>query len=362
MAKILIVEDSKEVLNNIVQLLQYAGYDTYTALNAQDGIEIAKEVIPDLIISDIMMPGIDGFEFLDTIKKNSATDTIPFIFLTAKVEMNDIRKGMVGGADDYVSKPFKAKDLLDAVKTQLQKKAKRHRLFEEIYRNISTYVPHELRTPLVSIYGYTDMLLNDYDNIPADEARHMLASVKASTDRLYKTLEKFMMFAELELIFKDSQKFEMLRSGVVENPSLLINEAINKKKHSFQGKRNFSIKLSDVPVKITEEHFRYLLQELFENAFKFSADDTVIEVTSTVENKNYKLSVLNRGMGMTSEEISNTHPFIQHKREILEQPGNGLGLVTIQRIVKFYKGKFNVESDGTTYTKVTATLKTASLE
>ena len=354
MTKILVVEDSQAVLNNIIDLLTHSGYQTYSALDAKEGLSLANQILPDLIISDIMMPGIDGFEFLERLKQSSVTDTIPFIFLTARVEKTDMRKGMVSGADDYVSKPFKSKELLEAIDAQLIKRNKRRRLFDEIYRNISTYVPHELRTPLVAIYGYTNMLLSDLDEIKKEDVMEMLTSIRSSTDRLYRTLEKFMMFSEVEMMFKDTEKYDMLHSSFVEVPSLVINEIVNKKKHESSYKIELKLDMEDFPVKIAEEHFRYLMKELIENAFKFSNEDPFVEIKAYPEPKNDKfcISILNRGRGMNPEEISKIHPFIQHQRDVFEQPGNGLGLITVKKILEFFKGELKIESDGKSYTKV----------
>ncbi len=120
--KILIVEDDAAVRENICTLLNEEGYNVLWADNGEKGIEIARESIPNLIICDILMPGLDGYDVLDALSKSKNTRLIPFIYLTAKVERDDIRKGMQLGADDYLFKPFKAEELLNAIKTRLKKR------------------------------------------------------------------------------------------------------------------------------------------------------------------------------------------------------------------------------------------------
>lgn len=120
MEKILIIEDEQTLSNNLKILLTENGYKVYQAVNGLEGIKMVHEKNPDLIISDIMMPGIDGYQVLEIINSDKNL-SIPFIFLSAKADMENLRTGMQLGADDYLTKPVKASDLLAAVKVRLQK-------------------------------------------------------------------------------------------------------------------------------------------------------------------------------------------------------------------------------------------------
>lgn len=116
MKKILIVEDSKDILETTSELLELKGYQVATALNGLKGLELAKSILPDLIISDIMMPKMDGYELLQALRTDAKTAMIPFIFLTAKAQKTDILRGAVSGADRYLTKPFTMAELLKTVK------------------------------------------------------------------------------------------------------------------------------------------------------------------------------------------------------------------------------------------------------
>ncbi|MGE5352647.1 MAG: response regulator transcription factor [Acidobacteriota bacterium] len=122
MEKILVIEDHSPVRENLKQLLRKAGYEAVTAENGSKGVDLAMELKPDLILCDIMMPGMDGYDVLKELSCCKETSSIPFLFLTAKAEMADLRQGMELGADDYLVKPFKAGDLLKAVKIRLEKR------------------------------------------------------------------------------------------------------------------------------------------------------------------------------------------------------------------------------------------------
>ncbi|OGU31872.1 MAG: hypothetical protein A2057_06490 [Ignavibacteria bacterium GWA2_35_9] len=121
MEKILIIEDDKAYIENIKILLEEEGFNVTSAVNGFDGIELAKNEIPNLIICDIMLPDVDGYSILKELRRREKTKFIPLIFLTAKASMSDLRIGMNLGADDYLTKPFRADDLLTAVRTRLEK-------------------------------------------------------------------------------------------------------------------------------------------------------------------------------------------------------------------------------------------------
>ncbi len=121
MPKILIVDDHEDIRENIAEILMLAGYESITAENGRRGVELATKEKPDLIICDIMMPELDGYGVLHLLRKNEDTAFTPFIFLSAKTERSDLRKGMDMGADDYITKPFDDIELLNAVETRLKK-------------------------------------------------------------------------------------------------------------------------------------------------------------------------------------------------------------------------------------------------
>lgn len=118
---VLVIEDNNDIRENTAEILELAGYDVFTAENGKRGVEVAIKEKPSVIVCDIMMPELDGYGVLHLLKKNEETQNIPFIFLTAKTERNDFRKGMEMGADDYITKPFEDIELLNAVEIRLKK-------------------------------------------------------------------------------------------------------------------------------------------------------------------------------------------------------------------------------------------------
>jgi DNA-binding response OmpR family regulator len=140
MKKILLIEDNLEVCENTTEILELAGYAVTSAPNGRIGVDLAQKEKPDLIVCDIMMPELDGYGVLHILNKKPETSAIPFIFLTAKTEKTDIRKGMNLGADDYLTKPFDDTDLLNAIEARLHKAAIQHKLYESTSEGLDTFI------------------------------------------------------------------------------------------------------------------------------------------------------------------------------------------------------------------------------
>jgi len=119
--KILLIEDDEVVRENTAEILELSGYQVVTGVNGLEGIKAATQEVPDLIICDIMMPEADGYQVLEELSKHTHTSSIPFVFLSAKTDHKDIRKGMNLGADDYLTKPFEEEDLITAIESRIAK-------------------------------------------------------------------------------------------------------------------------------------------------------------------------------------------------------------------------------------------------
>lgn len=136
-ARIQIIEDNDDIRESIIEILELANYEVISANNGKTGIELASQHLPDLILCDIMMPELDGYGVLYVLGKNPQTSNIPFIFLTAKAERIDMRKGMEMGADDYLTKPFDDMELLNAVESRLNKREKQEAFYSKSLENFS---------------------------------------------------------------------------------------------------------------------------------------------------------------------------------------------------------------------------------
>lgn len=140
MKKVLIIEDNNDIRENVVEILELAGYQVFAADNGKKGVDVAITNKPDIILCDIMMPELDGYGVLYMLNKNTETSAIPFIFLTAKAERVDLRKAMEMGADDYLTKPFDDMELLNAIESRLKKKELQENFYSRSLDRLSTLI------------------------------------------------------------------------------------------------------------------------------------------------------------------------------------------------------------------------------
>src|ERR1035437_2479888 len=173
MKTILLIEDNTDVRENTAEILELANYNVLQAENGKHGVELAQQNKPDLIICDIMMPVLDGYGVIHMLNKNAETASIPFIFLTAKTERSDFRKGMEMGADDYITKPFDDIELLRAVESRIRKSEWLKQEFASSIDGLGQFMDHakgleELKKisgeSFVRHYPKKSIIFNEYSN------------------------------------------------------------------------------------------------------------------------------------------------------------------------------------------------------
>jgi two-component system sensor histidine kinase/response regulator len=190
MQNVLIIDDNEDVRNVIAKTLDYFGFYTRQAKDGMAGVQVALDWHPDLIICDVRMPGMDGYRTLSAIRELPGIATTPFIFLTGALDRNDMRRGMTSGADDYLTKPFTAEELLEAVTARLSKQAdlqceifkKAEKLRQEVARLIS----QEMSEPLDGIMGVSSNMIKDYAAIPPEQVLVNARQINESVHRLNK--------------------------------------------------------------------------------------------------------------------------------------------------------------------------------
>ncbi|MCK9279366.1 MAG: response regulator [Melioribacteraceae bacterium] len=344
MYSVLVVEDELDIQSNIKTLLEEEGYYVLTSNDGEAGYKIASEFLPDIIISDINMPNLNGYELLQLLQEGKDTALIPFLFLTAKVDMEDLRFGMNLGADDYIIKPYKAQDLLKAINLRLAKKEINGENVKELKEQLITRVPHELRTPLVGILGFSEIIKEDIESLPLDEIKSMVDVIHRSGKRLLKRIEKMLQFSEL--VYLDKNEIENNKNICtpfeIESASF-SNEIIN---YFYEYKRNedMYIQLDDARLLINDRYFKTILYELLENSILFSEKGTSILVRGWIEDQYYKIKIHDHGSGMDKKSINNIDLLNQFSKNIYDHDGMGVGLSLAKKSLKYFNGYLKIES------------------
>ena len=280
--------------------------------------------------------------------RSTKTATIPFLFLTAKAERADTRKGMQLGADDYLVKPCTAKDLMAAIATRLEKHAvfesKSQEKLDELRSNIVHSLPHELRTPLNGIMGFTEVLLHQFEELEPNEVKEMLEEILGGSKRLYRLIQNYLLYAELELIAQNRERIAAIRqSKTYSLEPTLEYRAMQQAKQAARAE-DLQINFQDSTVSIAETRLIKIVEELLDNAFKFSSKGTPVILTTSVKEDIFILSVTNQGRGMTREQIARIGAYMQFERKLYEQQGSGLGLILCKYIAELFGGKLTIES------------------
>jgi len=351
MKKILVIEDEPNVRDNIDSILELEGYQVVTAEDGEMGIEMAICHQPDLILCDVMMPKLDGFGVVKALRQNPVTATVPLIFLTAKADRAAQRLGMDLGADDYLSKPFTIEELTNAVTARLNKKKlsqeDTNRALNDFRANITRSLPHELLTPLNGILGMSNYLSDYYDTIDGDEIQDCLAIIKISSERLYRLIQNFLLFAQLELFQSNpeqSQAWQNRLSKTTTNSVSIIQKIAQNIAQQIDRTDDLQLFLKEASVRISEEDLYKITEEIIDNAFKFSEKETPVIVESKLDDQNFILTVTNQGRGMSAEDIDRIGAYIQFERKLYEQQGSGLGLIIAKRMTELYGGKLEIQS------------------
>lgn len=360
--KILIVEDDFHLLDGVRDILELEGYEVLTARDGRSGLEVLRAALPppNLIISDIMMPNMDGLQFLQAVRADEQWITIPFIFLTAKGEKEDVQAGRKLGVDDYLTKPFDSDDLLIAVESRLR----RYQRIDDTHanrisglkRNILTILNHEFRTPLTLIVAYANMLNEgEPTQLSGEELLLFLKGVNSGAERLRHLVENFILLVEIQT-GEAAKIYAMRRKPQAVEP--LISEARRRALLREEVTHDCVIEMdNDLPkLRVDGEYLITALTHLIDNAIKFSPNHDSVTVHVTQSNESLRIAVKDRGRGIPAAEVARIwDSFYQINREMHEDQGAGSGLAIAAGLVALHGGHIDVESQqgmGSTFTIV----------
>lgn len=351
MKTVLIVEDEKDLRFNLQEMLESAGYNVLSAINGNEALELTSHIEPDLILSDIRMPDMDGIELLKSLQLNSLTANIPFIFLTAKVEMQDLREGMVLGADDYLMKPYKIDDVLNAINSRLKKKENHLKTVHDFKKMLAKKIPHELLTPLVGILGFSDLIKCELESLSTEEIKSMAEKIQNSGLRLRRRITKLTMYIDLLALAEKKDEINQ-QQDFCDIDFVLTQLQLKNKVSRIDSKPDFHFDCDEASLKVNEQHLECLFNELIENSIKFSEPGTPIEIIGRSVGEAYRIQITDFGHGMGELDTRHIDLFNQNGFEYEIAEGLGIGLAIVKKIVELYNGKLNIESEPEVFTCV----------
>ncbi len=351
MRKILVVDDSEYILESTSVLLSLEGYEVYTATNGEEGFKKACEIHPDLILCDIQMPVLDGYGMLEKIRSNPGTESIPFIFLTAFGEKQNIREGMIRGADDYITKPFTHEEIIQAIETQRKKietlKKQVKERVETVGKAISFALPHEFRTVLNEVIGSAKFILSSPDELTKEDVLEIANDIVKSANRLWKITENFLIYTRVESLANIPERKSQLRMHFTDEPFAIIQDIALLKAASYNRVEDVIIEepSCNISLEISSDSFYKVIDELLDNAFKFSKSGNKVRITSQIDKDMALFTISDEGRGISKDKLNYIDTLTQFEREIYEQQGVGMGLVIAKRIVEIHDGIFQIQSE-----------------
>ena len=366
MKKILVIDDEEWLREMIHLALKQKGFAVLESNNGADGIEKARQELPDLILCDVNMEKVDGYLTLASLRNEAPTAAIPFILMTGLADNAGMRHGMELGADDYLAKPFTTDALYAAVEARLKKaqtvRDEAERKLAHLRDNISLMMPHEMRTPLNGILSNAELLAQSAATLKPSEVADIGQDIHKSSLRLERLIENFLIYAQLELIAADPKNVNALRIGKTDHADSLIRERATAQAVQASRIKDLSFDVADILVPMAAEYLAKVTEELVQNAFKFSEPESPVQVTLKESFNTIIFSVRDQGRGFSTEQIAHIGAYMQFERKMNEQQGLGLGLTIAKRLVELHGGTFSIEGKKGEGATITAKLPKTKIE
>lgn len=342
-ASILIVDDMPKNIQVLGNLLRQSNYNVEFATNGPEALEWVKVSKFDLILLDIMMPGMNGIEVCKILKENPETKDIPIIFITAKSDSKDITLGFKTGAIDYITKPFNIDELLARVSTHLLIQSQnKELLYQNSFKNVlMSVIAHDLRTPLSIISNMINVATLKKEQQKFNELGEILEILDISIKESFLIVNDLLAWGKVQL-----GKIKINRTSF--NLFDLIKEIIYAFS-SVTDKNNIKVNCninSDIIIETDKELLKIVIRNIFNNAIKFTPING--EITINYNNiDSHLISIKDTGSGINKDKLHKLFSVDpdNFQRNTFTESGMGLGLFLIKDILEFISGKIIVESE-----------------
>lgn len=360
--KILIIDDIAENIKVVANVLKKHNFNISYAQSGKDGIERAKKVYFDIILLDIMMPEMDGFEVCRLLKTDIKTKDIPIIFLTAKTDEESIKKGFEAGGVDFITKPFKTNELLARVNTHIQLKLVQEQLSktnEEIQLanknkdKLLSIIAHDLRNPFSVLITFSKLIMDSFDEFSKDDILTYMKSFYETSKQGYGLLDNLLKWSKSQTGKMEIIPEQIDLNDIVEETVTLLNSQALNKHIKLENKVPQNIwAFADINMVLT------VLRNLISNAIKFTNTGGEVTITSE-QNENFvKISITDNGVGIEASDIDKIFRIdIKHSTSgTIGERGTGLGIILCKEFIEKNNGELMVESQPDKGSKFSFTL------
>jgi two-component system sensor histidine kinase/response regulator len=350
--EILIVDDTPANLKVLGDILEGDGYRVRPVRNGKLALEVAEKVMPHLILLDVLMPCMDGFEVCRRLKEDQNLCNIPVVFISAADDTENIVKALNSGGIDYITRPFRSEEISARVNIHL-KGYQQKKIIEEQNKELQklnaskdkffSIIAHDLRSPLIGFLGLTRLLVEEVQGLTQEEILVIAKDIRNSSTDIFRLLENLLEWSRMEqglIPFKPVKVH--LRRVVDESLSMALETARIKK-------IEISIDIPDfIYVFADSNHLKSVFRNLVYNAIKFTHKEGRVELSARIDGGNsVKISIRDSGIGMSDEIVNNLFLFNgQINRAGTEcEPSAGLGLILCKEFIEKLGGNLCVETE-----------------
>jgi two-component system, sensor histidine kinase and response regulator len=341
---ILIVDDNQINLQVVSSYLKVGDYNLHIALNGNNAIKITEDTDIDLVLMDIMMPGLDGFQTAQLIHDNEKNKDIPIIFLTAKSQTKDIIQGFKSGGVDYITKPFNGEELLIRVKNHIDLADAKKTIikFQQTRDRLYSVLAHDIRSPLASMALLLDGITEKYIDYSSPHFEKLISEINLNTKRTLSLIQNILDWTKIQSssIILDPEEVNI--SEIIDESLSILNLNIQEKK--IEVFKNIDQNLT---LCVDEMTFSNIIRNIISNGVKFTPMNGKIYIDITETEKYHVISIKDTGVGMSPETIEKIFIKDEHytSKGTNNEKGTGLGLYMVKDFIKLNKGKLEVESE-----------------
>jgi two-component system sensor histidine kinase/response regulator len=351
--RLLLVEDDRLIRETLVAVLEDDGFNVVVACDGAEAAQRIEEAVPDVVLSDIRMPRMNGTELLERMRQIPGGKDVPYVFVSALASEMDVRGGMNLGADDYITKPFDPVQVCRSLRARLRRVREMQDFSRRQEAFLARYLPHELRTPLNGVLGFSELMADfaaEGQGLSPEETGEYGKCIAASGERLLAVADNLALLHDLG---RQLERGALPVACTASDQWAATTRTVSERTAEAHGRSaDLTVDIIPASLSLPTAPLPRVIGLLVDNACKFSRPGSRVTVSGRSDAASYRLLVADLGRGMTTEEIKAAGLFRQFDRDRYEQQGLGLGLEIARRYARVARATFvlqpNVDGPGLT--------------